>query len=209
MKPQPSIHSLIRDRLLTRAGLQDPSPSKFKPSDLKNLEKSEWSPEFERLMRNRLLMGALRYGTFKEKQETMYSKDPWDLLTPITDKVKLYQQTGNTEYLVDAANYLMLAFEFDPHPKKHFEALDDHQDHCRRKSDVTTKRSRVVEHPDCKGAVGYLSLTGEPCAFTKRNEDGSIQGRQIRYMTDEQAKAASDYVLEKFAPVFEALAKND
>ena len=136
----------MRERLLRKAGILLSVASKFKPSDLKKLEKSEWSDEFERLMRNRLLMGAMRYGTFEEKKATMYSKDPWDLLTPVRTKLELYQSTGNSEYLVDAANYLLLAFEFDPHPNKHFQALDDHHDHCRRKSDITKSRVKAYWH---------------------------------------------------------------
>lgn len=142
MKPTPSIHNLIRDRLLAKAGLIE-HKSRFKPADLESLRRTEWSPKFEGLMRNRLLMGALRYGTFKEKEQNMYAKDPWDLETPIKDKIRLYQETGNTEYLVDAANYCLLAFEFDPHPKKHFKALDDHHDHCRRKGDVSKRYVRT------------------------------------------------------------------
>ena len=129
----------MRQRLLAKAGLAEKKPSKFKPSDLKKLEQTEWSPKFEKLMRNRLLMGAMRYGTFEEKLVSAKSSRPWDLLTPIRSKLELYQQTGNSEYLVDIANYCMLAFEFDPHPNKHFEALDDHHDHCRRKRDITRR----------------------------------------------------------------------
>jgi len=128
---------LMRQRLHMQAGVHEYKPSKFKPSDLKKLEQTEWSIKFEKLMRNRLLMGAMRYGTFEEKLVSAKSSRPWDLLSPIGSKLQLYALTGNSEYLVDIANYCMLAFEFDPHPKKHFEALDDHHDHCRRKRDIT------------------------------------------------------------------------
>lgn len=83
-------------------------------------------------MRNRLLMGALRYGTMKEKA-VLTSQNRWDLVGAIGYKIKKYEETGNAEYLVDAANYCLLAFEFDPHPRKHFSSLDDHADHCQKK----------------------------------------------------------------------------
>ncbi len=54
-----SAHDILRQRLLTQAGLVDRPAPKF---TLDELAASEWSPEFERLMRNRLIMGALRYG---------------------------------------------------------------------------------------------------------------------------------------------------
>lgn len=57
----------------------------------------------------------------------------WDLLSALRSKAEGYERTGNTEYLVDAANYCLLAFELDAHPRKHFHALDDHTDHCKKK----------------------------------------------------------------------------
>lgn len=120
------IHELLRERLLRQAGLFEPPR---RPS-LAELEETEWSKEFERLMRNRMLMGALRYGRLEDKRK---KGAKWNLLEPIQTKVKLYEETGNTEYLVDAANYCLLAFECDNHPLKHFKALDDHSDHCKRR----------------------------------------------------------------------------
>lgn len=127
------IHDILRDRLLKQAGLFEYPKSKFKPADIRSLEKTEWSPKFEQLMRNRLLMGALRYGTMAEKAKNAANGKHWDLLGALKKKLEGYEATGNTEYLVDAANYLLLAFEFDPHPNKHFYALDDHSDHCKWK----------------------------------------------------------------------------
>lgn len=117
----------MRERLHKAAGLTEPPKPKFR---LEDLQQSEWSPEFERLMRNRLVMGAFRYGLLADKR---VKGKKWDLIEPIRAKVELYEQTGNTEYLVDAANYCLLAFECDNHPLKHFKALDDHHDHCKRR----------------------------------------------------------------------------
>lgn len=105
------------------AGLSDSKP---KPRyTLAQLE-SNWSPEFERLCRNRLMMGCLRYGHMDEQR----TNHKWDVLKAIGAKVQAYELTGNTEHIVDAANYCQLVFVLDPHPTKHFSALDDHSDHC-------------------------------------------------------------------------------
>lgn len=120
-------HNILRERLLMKAGLAELPQPKHKLADL---EKSEWSPEFERLMRNRLLMGALRYGLLEHKRKVGRK---WDLIGAVEAKVKKYQETGNTEYLVDLANYALLEFECGHHPTKHFHALDNHHDHCRLK----------------------------------------------------------------------------
>jgi hypothetical protein len=131
MQKPPSTHDLLRDRLHQRAGLSLPPPAPFAQATFDSLYQTEWSPEFERLMHNRMVMGAFRYGLLAKKKT---QKRKWDLLSPIHKKIELYQQTGNTEYLVDIANYCLLAFECDDHPRKHFQALDDHHDHCKLKA---------------------------------------------------------------------------
>lgn len=125
-----TIHAQLRQRLEHRAGIFSEPKGKFCPAQLSELEKSEWSDEFEKLMRNRMLMGALRYGPMAIKK---LKKKRWDLLGAIRKKIEHYERTGNTEYLVDIANYCLIAFECDDHPKKHFIALDDHHDHCKTK----------------------------------------------------------------------------
>lgn len=122
----------IRNRLLSRAGLLPPVPPKYKFEDL---VRTEWSPQFEQLMRNRMLMGALRYGLLAHKRKIGHK---WDLVGAIEAKLRSYKETGNTEYLVDIANYCLLEFECGHHPTKHFAALDDHNDHCKVKAVAIT-----------------------------------------------------------------------
>ena len=69
------------------------------------MQLSEWSSEFEQLMRNRLIMGGLRYGMFKDN-----GKKPYDRVGSISKRLKLFKETGNTELLVDIANFAMLEF---------------------------------------------------------------------------------------------------
>ena len=63
-----TIHDILRTRLLTNAGVLE-APVTSGPS-LRELRKSEWSPEFERLMRNRLIMGFYRYELFAVKRKS-------------------------------------------------------------------------------------------------------------------------------------------
>lgn len=91
-----------------------------KVAPLEELKVTEWSEEFEKLMRNRLIMGAIRYGRLKAKNKVKY-----DRISSIIKRLKDYENTGNKEKLVDVANLCLLEFEECDHPKAHFNAEDD------------------------------------------------------------------------------------
>lgn len=93
----------------------EPRPS------LQELREGQWSPEFERLMRNRLIIGALRYETFDEKRRN----NKYDIIGSVFYRLNKYLETGNQEFLVDSANLLMIEFECPTHPTPHFESQDD------------------------------------------------------------------------------------
>lgn len=110
------IHDLFRARLLERAGLSEPRLV-LKLSDL---EKSEWSSEFEQLMRNRLIVGALRYGLLGSPEKRIR-----DNVKSIKARIEFYVETGNCEHLVDVANLCLIEFVAGSHPNKHFKSVDD------------------------------------------------------------------------------------
>lgn len=100
----------------------EPKRERHIPS-LEELKKTEWCPEFEQLMRNRLIMGAIRYRTFAENAAGLDNN--YDRIGAAITRLQKYQQSGNDEYLVDVANFCVLEFRFGKHPKKHFHAKDD------------------------------------------------------------------------------------
>lgn len=73
---------------------------------LSSLRETQWSPVFEKYMRNRLVMGALRYGMLHEK-----GKPTYDRANAILKRWTVYHRTGNKEMLVDIANLCLLEFE--------------------------------------------------------------------------------------------------
>ncbi len=115
-----TVSEHLRQHLLTSLGLV---PRVSLPP-LEVLQETEWCPEFEMHMRNRLVMGAFRYGRFDNDDKWRFS-----LIGGLQEKLMAYQQTGNTEYLVDLANYALLEFVRPAHPKAHWHGDDDH-DHC-------------------------------------------------------------------------------
>lgn len=88
--------------------------------DYATLYKTQWCPEFEKLMRNRLIMGFFRYGDINKHNTTSQQK-----IASIKKRIGLYEQDGNLEHLVDIANLALVEFMHSEHPQKHFQAQDD------------------------------------------------------------------------------------
>lgn len=128
--PKPiHIHDVLRMRVHSKAGLIEKEKNGFVGKSFKDLD-GNWSEHFLELMKNRMRMGALRYGHMNTQRFRRRNGTRYDIRRAIMAKVNSYLKTGNTEHLVDAANYMMLVFELDEHPNKHFRPLDDHHDHC-------------------------------------------------------------------------------
>jgi len=111
----------IRDHLLGKtAGLVD----RKKMPTLDQLRQSEWDEEFERLMRNRLLMGAFRYGLLEDP-----GKGAYDHLGSIRRRLEMYEADGNLEHLVDAANICLVEFHAGRRRGQSLSPQDDGE-HC-------------------------------------------------------------------------------
>ncbi len=78
-----TIHQIIRERI------EPPNWGTDTKFSLNDLRTSEWSTEFESLMRNCLIIGALRYGKLKDKDKPKYNR-----LSAIANKVSDYNETG-------------------------------------------------------------------------------------------------------------------
>ena len=90
------------------------------PMSFEELQKSEWSSLFEQLMRNRLIMGAYRYGRMQSAGKPQY-----DRVRAIREHLHGYAETGNLEHLVDVANLALVEFVEGDHPQRNFHSVDD------------------------------------------------------------------------------------
>lgn len=78
----------------------------------------QWSDEFIRYQKNRIIVGFCRYG--------FLGTDKLGFIGRLEQKLSLYKQTGNMEYLVDIANYAMLEFISPANSKAYWpESFDD------------------------------------------------------------------------------------
>lgn len=110
-----SVFEHIREHLHVCAGLAA-------PTDVSTYDKYSWSIYFERLMRNRLVIGAMRYGVQGGPKLKNY-----DRIKGMEKRLSQFKETGNMDCLIDVANLAMLESYESQHPNFHFAALDgDH-----------------------------------------------------------------------------------
>lgn len=80
---------------------------------------SEVSKQFIDGMTNRMVVSFYKYGPVKVGAPKM------DAISSARNCMRKYAETGNTEYLMDAANYMMIEFMFPKRDGAFFKATDD------------------------------------------------------------------------------------
>lgn len=80
----------------------------------------DWSADFIHYMQNRIVASHYKYGWMSESYPTGLA----DAIKSLEKRLALYKETGNTEWLVDLANFAMIEFMFPQHKDAHFRATD-------------------------------------------------------------------------------------
>lgn len=94
---------------------------------------SEFSQKFLQGMLDRMAMSFHKYGKVADAFPSRVQA-----VASLTQRLREYAKTGNTEYLMDAANFAMIEFMCPAHPNAHFKATDD------------------------EGSPGRISISGRP-----------------------------------------------
>lgn len=89
-------------------------------TDLPQLTRTQWSTRFETYMRNRMIVGAYRYGQLYDVNLLKR-----DMVGSIIKRAEKYRADGNQEHLVDIANLAMIEFVRPSHPNPKFASVDD------------------------------------------------------------------------------------
>lgn len=89
-------------------------------SKLGREQPKEYSDRFDELRQNRVALSFYKYGTAADNfgMKLVNALESHDLC------IKKYLETGNTEYLCDAANYLMFEFMYPQKEGAYFRATD-------------------------------------------------------------------------------------
>lgn len=78
------------------------------------LNDKDFSEDFVQKMRNRMETSLHKYGRVKDNRAKI------DFVENIKTRLRKYEETGNTEWLIDAANFCMMEFELPAHQQAHF-----------------------------------------------------------------------------------------
>lgn len=100
---------------------------------------SEFSPEFVQGMANRMAVSFHKYGKVADGFPANI-----DAIASLQSRLVKYAETGNTEWLMDVANFAMIEFMHPRHEGAHFEGTDSDQSPGRVRSDGSTDADRNV-----------------------------------------------------------------
>ena len=84
-----------------------------------NVPGTEFSIPFAQGMADRMSMSFFKYGAL-----ALAYPDRVDAVASLKKRLERYEETGNTEYLMDVANFAMIEFMRPRHPDAHFKAED-------------------------------------------------------------------------------------
>lgn len=93
------------------------------PVNKQQILAQEYYPQFDEIRKNAVAMSFFKYGAAREN----FSSGKVDAVASVRRCLLKYEKTGNTEYLADAANYLMFEFRWPVHPKAHFRSTESHE----------------------------------------------------------------------------------
>ena len=92
-------------------------------NEFKEILSTEWDYRFEELQKKAMIMSFYKYGAMSKN----HSKEDnhMDAVANLKKRLEMYEKTGNTEFLVDVANFAMIEFKYPHHPEAHFKGTDE------------------------------------------------------------------------------------
>ena len=84
-----------------------------------NILQNEYSTEFDKLRQNRVAVSYHKYGAAKKN----FAEGRVDAIGCLELCLDKFKKTGNTEYLLDVANYAMFRYMY-PMPNEYYKATD-------------------------------------------------------------------------------------
>lgn len=89
--------------------------------DFEQILKTEYSDRFDQIRKNMMVMSYFKYGLMKDNYDKFKCMDA---LGNIEKRIAKYKETGNTEFLADAANFAMIEFMYPSIPGAKYTPTD-------------------------------------------------------------------------------------
>ncbi len=86
---------------------------------MKYVPSTEWCPKFVEGMKQRMDLSYFKYGAVADAYPHKVNA-----LESLRIRLDKYMDTGNTEFLMDAANFAMIEFMLPSHPDAHYKPTD-------------------------------------------------------------------------------------
>lgn len=106
-------------------------------SDISNVLATEFAESFVQGMRDRMVVSFYKYGPVADAYPHKVNA-----ITSLTDRLRKYAETRNTEFLIDAANFAMIEFMHPSVDGAFFAGTDDDQSPGRRAARTGTVDKR-------------------------------------------------------------------
>lgn len=125
---------------------------------------TEVSTDFLQKMVNAMSLSFFKYGAVKDAYP-----EKVDALRSLMQRLEKYGETGNTEYLVDVANFAMIEFIAPRHPDAHYKPLDSgdspgrtwHSGHVGETANTTDRENNRLGGSSRMTAGGHYKYEGD------------------------------------------------
>jgi hypothetical protein len=103
----------------------------------KSVPETEWSKDFLQGMIDRMGMSYFKYGPL-----SIAYPERVNAVASLKRRLEKYEKTGNTEFLMDLANFAMIEFMRPAHPEAHFRPTDSRESPGRKWNGETNCSAR-------------------------------------------------------------------
>jgi len=128
----------------------------MKLREVGKVPKTEFSQTFVQGMLDRMNMSYFKYGAIAEAYPIKI-----DAIQSLQQRLQKYSDTGNTEYLMDVANFAMIEFLHPKHPQAFFEPTDSDRSPGRvHASGVVSQTANTVDRENIRLGGSKLTTMG-------------------------------------------------
>lgn len=82
---------------------------------------TEYSYRFDKIRQDMMCLSYYKYGPMAENYKT---EKTIDAIKSLKKRLQKYEETGNTEFLADIANFAMIEFMYPQHPQAFYKPTD-------------------------------------------------------------------------------------